>query len=110
MAGGLGGAFICPSMLKLLEKSLFEQFTNHDHSHITPEHLEMVRRLKGNPLLIWGDIPDWQREAGLTSYENMLTSVFLLATCMAAATFVLQGLAVIGLKRKRPPPEENNSS
>lgn len=100
MAGSIGGAFIAPSMLKLLESTIYQQFLDHDNGTITPEHLEMVRRLKGNPLLVWENIPQWQHEAGLFGYQTMMRSVFVTAVIMGVSAFVLQLLGGLGHKKK----------
>lgn len=100
MAGSIGGAFICPTMLKLLESNLVQKFSEHEQGNITPEDLDMIRRLKGNPLLVWEDIAEWQHEAGLFSYQTMMRSVFVTAVVLGSAAFVLQFIAGLGHKKK----------
>lgn len=97
MGGSFGSAIAGGVVARHLEDELSSRFKKH-HSPLTEADLDLIRKLKGAPAMVW-EQSGWIKDESLQAYFVSIQGVFVVALALAILAMVLQACTTLGAKR-----------
>lgn len=67
-AGSIGGALGSSTILKATERKALQLLRARDEGTITQQHIELARRIKASPTLVW-QLDGWERSLGIEAWR-----------------------------------------
>lgn len=98
LGGSFGSAIASGIVARHLEDELSTRFQAHNPQP-TFEDLQLIRRLKGAPSLVW-DVSGWRHDEALAAYFVSLRGVFAFALGLGILACLLQSLTAFGMDPK----------
>lgn len=98
LGGSFGSAIASGIVARHLEDELSTRFQTHNPQP-TIEDLQLMRRLKGAPSVVW-DVSGWRHDEALAAYFVSLRGVFAFALGLSTLAVLLQSLTAFGVDLK----------
>ena len=92
LAPSLGAGIAGGVLQRTLERTLVASLSEHERGtgKLSDADLDLVRRLKGSPTLVWQLEDGWRRQIGILAYQTAIKRVFLLAAFATVVAFAMQ--------------------